>query len=150
MVEGMSDVIDQEIRELEARGEEIAEELDLFPDQQELFHHIINIGQKYPPLPEEYRTQDRLLPGCISQLWIQGEVQDGKVVFHMDADAMISKGLASLLLEFYNGHHPETVVRAEPAFLQKSGLLKMVSGNRSNSLVYLRDYTKNFAAREVG
>ncbi|MCC5788017.1 MAG: SufE family protein [Opitutales bacterium] len=145
----MSDVITKEIQELEDRGEEIAEELDLFPDHQELFHHIINIGRKYPALPDEYRTEDRLLPGCISQLWIQGDIQDGKVHFYMDADAMISKGLAALLLNFYNGKHPEAVIRAEPAFLNKSGLLKMVSGNRSNSLVYLRDYTKNFAAQAL-
>lgn len=141
----MDSVVTAEKASLEQRSAELIGELELFPDREELFHYIINAGRSYPAMPEEYRTDDRLLPGCISRLWIQGAREGAQLIFHMDADAMISKGLASLLLGFYNGHHPEAVLAVEPTFLTDSGLIKMVSGNRSNSLSYLREYVKKYA-----
>jgi len=86
-----------------------------------------------------------LLPGCVSQLWLQPELRDGRCWFQMDADAMISKGIAAVVCGFYQGETPADILAVEPDFLAEAGLTQVLSSNRSNALASLRRRIKAFA-----
>lgn len=117
----------------------------LLPDKDECFAHLLALGRRYPALDPIEKTDDRLIPGCVSRLWLKPELRDGRCYFQMDADAQIAKGVAALLCDFYNGETPATVVAAEPDFLREIGLSQILSANRSNGLTSLRRHIKLFA-----
>jgi cysteine desulfuration protein SufE len=130
---------------LSAKHDALVEMFTLLPDDEERFRHILALGRRYPALAPALHTDDRLLPGCVSRLWFVPEFRDGKCRFHMDADAQISKGIAALLCDFYNGETPADIVTTEPAFLNEIGLPQALSANRSNALASLRGRIKAFA-----
>jgi cysteine desulfuration protein SufE len=110
---------------------------------------LIDLGRKLPPYPAELRTPDRQIPGCQSLLYLNASLKDGKIFFLAASDALISAGLAALLIEAYSGQTPETILRSPPAFLAEIGIFASLSPNRSNGLahIYLRmkqEALKNF------
>ncbi|EIP98272.1 SufE protein probably involved in Fe-S center assembly [Opitutaceae bacterium TAV1] len=130
---------------LSEKRDALVETFTLLPDDEERFRHLLTLGRRYPALDARYHTDDRLLPGCISRLWLQPELRDGRCYFHMDADAQISKGIAALMCDFYNGETPADILATEPDFLAEVGLPQALSANRSNALASLRRYIKAFA-----
>jgi len=101
---------------------------------------LINLGRKLLALPPEYRTDDRLVPGCQSRLYLYSRFSNGLVHFEAAADALISAGLAALLIQAYSGESPETILKEPPRFLDELGLYASLSPNRSNGLasIHLR------------
>ena len=134
-----------ETKSLEEKAAELADELGILPDVDARFAYLIGLGRHYPAMDESFRRDENLLPGCVSQLWLHPEVRDGACVFHMDADAQITKGLAAVVCGFYTGAPPEDVARVEPTFLEDTGLTQQLTPNRRNGLGNLRARIRGFA-----
>jgi len=124
-----------------ARRAELIDTLNLLPPGEERLLYLIALGKQYPPLPEQYRTSQYLLPGCVSQFWIVAQRgDDGSLSFVMDADAAISKGIAAAVCGLYNGEKPADILAVEPDFFDVTGLTGLISPNRSNALSSLRKF----------
>jgi cysteine desulfuration protein SufE len=95
---------------------------------------IISMGRNLPEFPEEHRIEKNKIGGCQSQVWIHAELQDGKIFFQADSDAMIVKGLISMLINVYSGHSPEEILATPPDFLNEIGIDKHLSLTRKNGL----------------
>lgn len=130
---------------LEQKRADLVETIGLLPDEEERLAYLLSQGRKYPPLDAVYKTPERLLPGCVSQLWIHPEFRDGRCYFGMDADALITKGIAAVVCGFYNGEPPADIVAMEPDFLAEVGVTQVLSPNRANGLASLRTRIKAFA-----
>jgi cysteine desulfuration protein SufE len=119
---------------------EIRQAFSSFKTAEERYNYLMDLGKRLPPYPIDLRTDDRLIPGCQSQLWLSTTLTDGKLFFNAHSDALISKGLAALLIWAYNGRTPEELLRNPPTFLQELGIFASLSPTRSNGLaqVYVR------------
>ncbi len=112
----------------------IIEEFEVFQDWEDRYKHIIKIGRELESFPEEYRIDKNKLDGCQSQVWIHAKLENGKIVFIADSDAMIVKGLIALLIRAYSNHTPEEILSSSPEFLSKVGIDKHLSPTRKNGL----------------
>lgn len=114
--------------------EEIISEFDFFDEWDEKYGYIIELGKKLEPLDDSYKTADNIIKGCQSQVWLTSRLEDGKVHFIADSDAIIVKGLASLLIRVLSGHHPDEIINTDLNFLEKIGMMQHLSPTRSNGL----------------
>jgi len=115
---------------------EIIEEFELFGDDWEgKYEHIIDLGKSLPKIKEEYKTEDRIIKGCQSKVWLHSELKDGKIVFTADSDAIITKGMVALMIRVLSNQKPEDVVNAELEFIDRIGLKEHLSPTRANGLV---------------
>jgi cysteine desulfuration protein SufE len=119
---------------IETIEQEIVEEFALFDSWEDKYEYIIDMGKKLPPLNEAYRTEDHKIKGCQSQVWMQSELKDGKVYYEADSDAMIVKGLASMLVRVFSGQKPEDIVNAPVKFIDDIGMTSHLAQTRSNGL----------------
>ena len=120
---------------IKEREQEIIEEFEMFDDWMGKYEHIIELGKNNPVLEEKYKTEDRLIKGCQSRVWMHSELKDGKVNFKTDSDAIITKGLAALMVRVFNDQTPEEIVNAKTDFIDKIGLKEHLSPTRSNGLL---------------
>jgi cysteine desulfuration protein SufE len=114
---------------------EIIEEFEIFDQWDDKYQYIIDMGKSLPPLDEKYKTPDRLIKGCQSQVWLQTELVDGKIIYHADSDAIITKGLVALMVRVLSDHTPKEIVEAQLTFIGKIGLAEHLSPTRANGLV---------------
>ena len=107
---------------------------------EEKYQKIISLGSELPPFPNESKLKENLVFGCQSTMYLHTQYIDGKLFFKADSEALISKGLASLLIKIYNGESPETILKNPPIVLEKIGIFASLSPNRSNGLnsLYLK------------
>jgi cysteine desulfuration protein SufE len=115
--------------------DEIIEEFTGFDDWLDRYQLLIDLGNEQEPLPEEYKTDNNLIEGCQSRVWLQADVVDGKIIFRAESDALIVKGIVALLIKVYSGHTPDEVLASEPYFVEAIGLKEHLSPTRSNGLV---------------
>lgn len=115
--------------------DEIIEEFTGFDDWLDRYQLLIDLGNEQEPLPEEYKTDNNLIEGCQSRVWLQADVIDGKVIFRAESDALIVKGIVALLIKVYSGHTPDEILASEPYFVEAIGLKEHLSPTRSNGLV---------------
>ena len=115
--------------------DEIIEEFTGFDDWLDRYQLLIDLGNEQEPLPEEYKTDNNLIEGCQSRVWLQAGVVDGKIIFRAESDALIVKGIVALLIKVYSGHTPDEILAAEPYFVEAIGLKEHLSPTRSNGLV---------------
>lgn len=115
--------------------DEIIEEFTGFDDWLDRYQLLIDLGNEQEPLPEEYKTDNNLIEGCQSRVWLQADVVDGKVIFRAESDALIVKGIVALLIKVYSGHTPDEILASEPYFVEAIGLKEHLSPTRSNGLV---------------
>ncbi len=101
------------------------------------YNFLIDLGRKLPDYPAALKTPEHLVPGCQSQLYLATTVRDGKLWFQAHSDALISKGLAALLIWAYDGMSPENILKNPPVFLQELGILGSLSPSRSNGLAQI-------------
>jgi cysteine desulfuration protein SufE len=123
------------------KQKDLQERFALCASPEQKYEKIIELGRSLPPLPEEERTPENLVKGCQSQVFLASHLQDdGTVKFHLFSEALISSGLAMLLLEVYDGECPETILKCPPAFLEALGLHATLSPSRAGGLaaIYLR------------
>jgi cysteine desulfuration protein SufE len=119
---------------IETIEQEIVEEFSLFDSWEDKYEYIIDLGKKLPPLNEAYRTEDHKIKGCQSQVWMHSNLKDGKVYYEADSDAMIVKGLASMLVRVFSGQKPEDIVSAPVKFIDDIGMTSHLAQTRSNGL----------------
>ena len=115
--------------------DEIIEEFTGFDDWLDRYQLLIDLGNEQEPLPEEFKTDNNLIEGCQSRVWLQADVVDGKVIFRAESDALIVKGIVALLIKVYSGHTPDEILSSEPYFVEAIGLKEHLSPTRSNGLV---------------
>lgn len=113
----------------------IIEEFIGFDDWLDRYQLLIDLGNEQEALPEEYKTDNNLIEGCQSRVWLQADIVDGKVVFRAESDALIVKGIVALLIKVYSGHTPDEILSSEPYFVEAIGLKEHLSPTRSNGLV---------------
>ncbi len=120
---------------LEEKQQEIISEFELFDDWMEKYEYIIDLGKEIPLIDKDKKTDDRLIRGCQSNVWLDAEVIDGKLLFTADADAIITKGIIGLLIRVLNNETPESVAKADLHFIKKIGLQEHLSPTRANGLL---------------
>lgn len=115
--------------------DEIIEEFSDLDDWMDRYAMIIDLGNSLPPIDPAYKTPDHLIEGCQSRVWLNAEERDGHVYFTADSDAIIVKGIISLLVKVLNGHTPQEILDADLYFIDRIGLAENLSPTRSNGLV---------------
>lgn len=125
--------------------DEIIEEFALFPDWMDKYEYIIELGKNLPLIDEAYKTDDYLVRGCQSKVWLHAELRDGKVVFTADSDAVITKGIIALLIRVLSGHSPREILDADLYFLDRIGLKEHLSPTRANGLANMVKQMKMYA-----
>ena len=126
--------------------DEIIEEFNAFDDWMDKYSLIIDMGNNLTPLDEQYKTNQNLIEGCQSRVWITAQMKDGKVHFEGESDAIIVKGIVSLLFRVLNNQTPSDILNNELYFIKEIGLQEHLSPTRSNGLVYMLKQMKLFAA----
>jgi cysteine desulfuration protein SufE len=114
---------------------EIIDEFSMFEDWMGKYEHIIEMGKSLPMIEEKYKTEDRLIKGCQSKVWMHSELKDKKVIFKADSDAIITKGLVAMVIRVLSGHSPDEILEAKMDFVEKIGLKEHLSPTRANGLV---------------
>ena len=115
--------------------DEIIEEFSVFDDWMDKYALLIEIGNELQPLDPQYKTNNNLIEGCQSRVWLQADFIDGKVIYQGESDTVIVKGLVSLLIKVLSNHTPEEILSADLYFIDKIGLKEHLSPTRSNGLV---------------
>jgi cysteine desulfuration protein SufE len=115
--------------------DEIIEEFAVFEEWMDKYEYIIDLGKDVPALDEQYKTQQNLIKGCQSQVWLHAELKNDKVEFTADSDAIITKGLVALLVRVMNHRSPKEIQEAELFFIDQIGLQQHLSPTRANGLV---------------
>lgn len=131
---------------IEEIEKEIIEEFELFGDDWEgKYEHLIDLGKSLPIIKEELKTEDRIIKGCQSRVWLNSELIAGKMVYTSDADAIITKGMVAILVRVLSNQKPEDVVKAKLDFINTIGLKEHLSPTRANGLVSMIDKMKTDA-----
>ncbi len=124
---------------------DIVESFSLFDSWDEKYEYIIELGKKLPPVPEQYREEIFKVKGCQSTVWLGAEYIGGRVVFYGDSDAVIVKGLISLLMQVLSNQTPQDIIEARLGFLGEIGMMNHLAQTRSNGLVAMVKQMKNYA-----
>ena len=125
--------------------DEIIEEFSGFDDWMDKYQLLIDMGSGQEPLPEEYKTEQNLIDGCQSRVWLQADYREGRVVFRAESDALIVKGIVDLLVRVLSGHTPQEILDADLYFIDRIGLKEHLSPTRSNGLVAMLKQMKMYA-----
>ena len=112
----------------------VVQDFAMFDEWLDKYEYLIDLGKKLDPLPEELKTEDRLIKGCQSRVWLDTSFEDGILVFRADSDAIITKGIISLLINVYSGRTPAEIVADDFSFVEQIGLKENLSPTRANGL----------------
>ena len=124
---------------------ELIEEFSFFEDWTQRYEYLIELGKSLPLIDEQYKTENHLIKGCQSQVWLHAEKQGNELVFTADSDAIITKGIVALLVRVYSGHTPEEILAAKTDFIDQIGLKEHLSPTRANGLVSMLEQMKRYA-----
>lgn len=126
--------------------QEIIEEFSMLSgDRESTIFYIMEIGQKLPPLAEIHKTDDNLIKGCQSKVWLISRLEGERVIYEADSNTDITKGLISLLIRIFSGQKPEEILKAELFFLDKIGMSSIIGSQRSNGLLSMIKQMKYYA-----
>ena len=133
--------------------DEVIEEFSDFDDWMDKYQLLIDLGNEQEPLGEKYKTEQNLIDGCQSRVWLQADMEDGNVVFQAESDALIVKGIIALLIKVVSGHTPDEILNSDLYFIEKIGLKEHLSPTRSNGLLamvkQMRMYALDFKAKQA-
>jgi len=124
---------------------EIVEEFGLFDSWDDKYEYIIDLGKKLPPLEEQHKIDINKVKGCQSTVWLVSDFRDGKVYYKAESDAVIVKGLISMLIRVLSGHSPDEIIDTKMDFINKIGMTTHLAQTRSNGLLAMVRQMKNFA-----
>lgn len=130
------------IKELQ---EEIIEDFNLFDDWMERYEFIIDSGKSMPKIETQNKSDDNIIKGCQSKVWLHADYENGKLLFTADSDAILTKGIISLLLKVYNDQSPDDILANDPFFIDEIGLKEHLSPTRANGLLSMIKQIKLFA-----
>lgn len=125
--------------------EEVVEEFGLFDGWDDKYEYIIDMGKKLPPLDPKYKVEENKVKGCQSTVWLGAEYEEGKVQFKADSDAVIVKGLISLLVRVLSNRTPDEIMAAKLDFINRIGMTSHLAQTRSNGLLAMVKGMKNYA-----
>lgn len=125
--------------------DEIVDEFSIFEDWMQRYEYMIDLGKSLPLIDEQYKTEDNLIKGCQSQVWVHAEMQDGKLVFTADSDAIITKGIIAILIRTFSNQTPKAITEADTEFIDEIGLREHLSPTRANGLVSMIKQIKAYA-----
>ena len=125
--------------------EEIKEEFMQFEDWMERYEYMIDLGRSLPLIDQVYKTDEYIIKGCQSKVWVYAELNDDKLVFTADSDAIITKGIIAILIRAFSNQHPSDIMNAETGFIDEIGLKEHLSPTRANGLVSMIKQIKLYA-----
>lgn len=125
--------------------EEIIEAFSWFENWEEKYEYIIELGKKLPELDERYKEEENIIKGCQSTVWLVADFKEGKVFYQADSDAIIVKGLVSMLISVLSQHTPDEILEAKLDFIKEIGMMSHLAQTRSNGLVAMIKQIKNYA-----
>jgi cysteine desulfuration protein SufE len=125
--------------------EEIVDEFSMFDDWMERYEYIIELGKKLPLIKEEFKTEENLIKGCQSKVWLKGEKNDDKIVFTADSDAILTKGIIAILIRTFSNQKASDILEADMNFIDQIGLKEHLSPTRANGLVSMIKNIKMYA-----
>lgn len=128
------------------REQQVIEDFAVYDDWMDKYEYIIELGKSLEPYPETKKTEDRLIKGCQSRVWLDARKEDGKIWFSADSDAIITKGIISLLIGIYSGASAEEILASDFSFVEKIGLSANLSPTRANGLVSMIETIRRMAA----
>ncbi len=129
--------------------EAVVEEFSMFEDWLDKYEYLIELGKNLEAFDENLKTEDRLIKGCQSRVWLDAKYENGIIKFSADSDAIITKGIISLLISVYSGRSPEEITGDDFSFIDELGLKENLSPTRSNGLVSMIDTIKNIAQKNL-
>ena len=127
------------------KQEEIIAEFEMLDDWLDKYQLLIDMGNSLPPLEEKHKTPQNIIEGCQSRVWLHADYTDGKIMFQGESDAVLVKGIVSLLISVFSAHTPDEILEAEPYFIDKIGLKEHLSPTRSNGLLAMVKQMKLYA-----
>ena len=125
--------------------DEVIEEFEGFTDWMDKYQLLIDLGNEQKPLDNRYKTESNLIDGCQSRVWLQADYVDGKMILTAESDALIVKGIISLLIRVLSGHSPKEIIDADLYFIDRIGLKEHLSPTRSNGLLAMVKQIRMYA-----
>lgn len=124
---------------------EIIEEFAMFDDWEERYQYMIDLGKTLPLIDEQFKDEDHIIKGCQSKVWVHADMDDNKVRFTADSDAIITKGIIAILIRVFSNQHPGAIIESNTDFIDKIGLKEHLSPTRANGLVSMIKQLKMYA-----
>ncbi len=125
--------------------EEIIDEFSMFEDWEERYQYMIDLGKTLPLIDPQFKTDTNIIKGCQSKVWVHAEMEDAKVAFTADSDAIITKGIIAILIRVFSNQHPKDIMEADTSFIDAIGLKEHLSPTRANGLVSMIKQLKMYA-----
>ncbi|AZQ43049.1 SufE family protein [Nonlabens ponticola] len=125
--------------------EEIVDEFAMFDDWMQRYEYMIDLGKSLPVIKEEYKDDDHIIKGCQSKVWVHADLDQDKVIFTADSDAIITKGIIAILIRAWSGQKPADIIEADTGFIDEIGLKEHLSPTRANGLVSMIKQLKMYA-----
>ena len=125
--------------------EEIVQEFSMFDDWMQRYEYMIELGKSLPMIDSQYKNEDYIIKGCQSKVWVHADLEDNKLVFTADSDAIITKGIIAILIRVFSHQHPDAILEANTDFIDKIGLKEHLSPTRANGLVSMIKQLKMYA-----
>lgn len=126
---------------------EVVEEFALFPEWMDKYEYLIEIGKSLPMIQEGNKTEENLIKGCQSRVWLHCQMEDGRLQFSADSDAIITKGIIALLIRVYNNRRPDEILSSDFGFIREIGLQENLTPTRANGLVSMIDRIRTYATQ---
>ena len=126
--------MENNIKTLKEAEDEVVDSFSMYDEWLDKYEYLIDLGKNLAPYPDASKTDDRLIKGCQSRVWLDYQMKDGKLWFTADSDAIITKGIISLLVSIYSGRTPEEIASSDFSFIEKIGLKENLSPTRANGL----------------
>lgn len=142
----MADNMEKSLKDIE---NEVVDEFSMFDEWLDKYEYLIELGKSLKDYPETAKTDDRLIKGCQSRVWLDYKVEDGKIYFNADSDAIITKGIISLLIRIYSGRNPEEILSSDFSVVDRIGLKENLSPTRANGLVSMIGKIREVAAENI-
>ena len=133
------------VQTIQETEDEIVDEFSLFDSWDDKYEYIIDLGKKLPPLDEKYKIDENRVRGCQSTVWLVADYKDGKIFYKAESDAVIVKGLISMLIRVLSGQAPDDIIQAKLNFIHEIGMTTHLAQTRSNGLLAMVKQMKNFA-----
>ncbi|MCE1198129.1 MAG: SufE family protein [Marinilabiliales bacterium] len=130
---------------IEEQQQAIIDDFSVYTDWMDKYTYLIELGNELPGIDATFKTDDNLIRGCQSRVWFHQKLEDGKILFEAESDALIVKGLVALLLKVYSGRTPAEILGSEPHFIEEIGLRQHLSPTRSNGLMAMVKQIKLYA-----
>ncbi len=138
--------MEEQTKTLQETESEVEDEFSMFDEWLDKYEYLIELGKSLSSYPEEKKTDDRLIKGCQSRVWLDYKVEGGRILFNADSDAIITKGIISLLIKIYSGRRPEEILSSDFSVIEKIGLKENLSPTRANGLVSMIARIREIAA----